>query len=216
MDQPCSFSPPKTPTQGPLSLGGVPIWGTGAQLRDDSLCPRVGSCLSFPSSSSSALCQPQRFRALSPDPGDSALASAGPGKALTVQDPSTAPLQQCVTVVAHVEGRVWQGGPWEPGLPPTWMGLHRPGLTTTCDQSTVSGCRPRPVCLALHVLGSLALTGTRPAPHSALVGWSKELHWPRSCLVLPLRAECPQAKLKVGLHGAHGQGWCALGMAKGL
>lgn len=52
----------------------------------------------------------------------------------------------------------------------------------------IIGVQAPPVCLALHVLGSLALAGTCPAPHSALVGWSKELHWPRSCLVLRLRA----------------------------
>lgn len=77
-----------------LRQGRAPIWGTGAQPRGDSLHPREGSHLSFPSSSSSALCQPQRFRALSPDPDGSALASAGPSKALTVQSPSAAPWPQ--------------------------------------------------------------------------------------------------------------------------
>lgn len=116
----------------------------------------------YPLSPLSALCQPQNFRALRPGPGGPILASPGPTRPLTVQNPSALLLQQR-SVMEDVKGRVWPGGPLgaraathmdgaagTSGGYPLWpehnIGVQAPTLSTCPVCSGVSGLGRHMTC----------------------------------------------------------------------
>lgn len=150
LGQPCASSSPRDPNCGASISGrkGAPTLRTGTQLdclRGGGLYPRWPFLSLYSSSPSSAFCQPQRFRALSPGPGGLAPASEGPVRPLTERNPSalfsrpeSLVIEHCMAgygrprgsqVAAHVEGTAGAGADY-----PLWLehsiGVQDPTLST--------------------------------------------------------------------------------------
>lgn len=154
---------------------GAPAWETRAQRvcqRDDGLCPRVGSHLSLPLEP--VVCPlpvTQVQRALSPDPGGPALTSARSSEAPRGME--SLPVLPSYGS-GHQRWGIWRAGhggeaPWEPGLLPTYRG---PQHCTGVQDPTLSTWP----CVSWSHWPQPA----RLAPNSALMGWGRELHRPRS------------------------------------
>lgn len=100
----------------------------------------------YSSSPSSAFCQPQRFRALSPDPGGLAPASAGPSEGPHRAESQRCPLTATVIGDGALDGRVWQA-PWEPGCCPRGGGHRGQCCLPSLARAQYRSAGPHPVHL---------------------------------------------------------------------